>query len=90
MSYGVKSAGEKDAYDRSESKALTGKRYSHRKMVEIYPMYVSGDEKKHEENEKIAVGIVHLLRGTSIQFTSQMTVLPLPLHLASKMEEYIL
>jgi hypothetical protein len=86
----AKSAGEKDSYDKSESKALTGKRYSHRKMVEVYPMYVSGDDNNHEENEKTAVGIVHLLRGTSIQFTSQMTVLPLPLHLASKMEEYIL
>lgn len=85
----LKSAGEKGTYDREESKALSGKRYSHRNMVEIYPMYVSGDNKIHEENEKIAVGIVHLLRGTSIQFTSQMTVFPLPLHLASKMEEYI-
>lgn len=85
----AKPISESKTYDKSESKALTGTRYSHRKMVEIYPMYVSGDAKNHEENEKIAVGIVHLLRGTSIQFTSQMTVLPLPLHLASKMEEYI-
>jgi hypothetical protein len=85
----AKSLGEKRTYDKEESKALTGKRYSHRNMVEIYPMYISRDNKTHEKNEKIAVGIVHLLRGTSIQFTSQMTVLPLPLHLASKMEEYI-
>lgn len=76
-------------YDKQVSKAINKSSFSHRNMLEIYPMYVSGDEKSYEENEKIAVGIVDILRSASIQFTSQKTILPLPLHLAEKMEEYI-
>lgn len=76
-------------YDKQVSKAVDKGAFSHRNAIEIYPMYVSGDEKSHEENEKIAVGIVDMLRKASIQFTSQKTILPLPLHLAEKMEEYI-
>lgn len=84
-----KTAAEGKAYKMSESKALKSSRYSHRKMIEMYPIYVSGNEENHNINELNAIGIVHMLRGTSIQFTSQMTILPLPLHLAMKMEEYI-
>lgn len=71
------------------SKAIDKASFSHRNAIEIYPMYVLGEEKNHEDNERIAVGIVGMLRGASIQFTSQKTILPLPLHLAEKMEEYI-
>ena len=72
---------EHSSYKKSESKAFKETRYSHRNIVELYPMYSSRDE-------NTAIGIVHLLRGASIQFNSQLTVLPLPLHMASKMEEY--
>lgn len=77
-------------YDKHVSKANDKSSFSHRNMVEIYPIFVSGDEKSHDKNEKIAICILDLLRNASIQFTStQKTLLPLPLHLAAKMEEYI-
>lgn len=78
----AKTLNEHNSYKKLESKALKENRYSHRNVVEMYPMYSSGDE-------SIAVGIVHSLRDASIQFNAQMTVLPLPLHLGSKMEEYV-
>ncbi len=80
---------EKEVYDKQVSKAVDKASFSHRNMIEIYPVFVSGDVSNHEDNKNIAVGIVDMLRGASIQFTSQKTILPLPLHLAEKMEEYI-
>lgn len=80
---------EDKAYVISESKAIKDVRYSHRNIMEMYPIYISGDSSNIEENEINAIGIVHLLRGTSIQYASQLTILPMPLHMAMKMEEYI-
>jgi hypothetical protein len=80
---------EDKTYIKEASKAIDISSFSHRNILEIYPMYISGDEKNHEINEEIAVGIVDMLRSASIQFSSQKTVLPLTLHLAEKMEEYI-
>lgn len=76
-------------YYKERSKATDPDAFSHRNAVEIYPIFVSGDETTHDKNEEIAVGIIDMLREASIQFTAQKTILPLPLHLAEKMEEYI-
>lgn len=80
---------ERKAFDKNVSKAVDKTSLSHRNMIEIYPIFVTGDERNHAVNEEIAVGIVDMLRSASIQFTSQKTILPLPLHMAVKMEEYI-
>ena len=76
-------------YQKSESKALKEGRFSHRNMVEIYPIYVTGNKENHNINKNNSIEITSLLRDTSIQFDAQMTILPLPLHLAKKMEEYL-
>ncbi len=62
---------------------------SHRHLIEIYPLFISGNERNIVENEINSISIVHILRSASIQFTSQKTILPLPLHLAEKMEEVL-
>lgn len=80
---------EDKTYKKSESKAIKSGRYSHRNMVEIYPIYISGDNDNYEINKMKAIEITSLLRDISIQFDYQMTILPLPLHLAKKMEEYL-
>lgn len=84
-----RTANEGKVFDKHVSKATEKSSFSHRNMLEIYPIFVSGDKENHERNEEIAVGIVDMLRSASIQFTSQKTIMPLPLHLAEKMEEYI-
>lgn len=84
-----KSSHESAVYDKQVSKANDISSFSHRNMLEIYPLFVSDDAIGHEENENIGVCIVDMLRGASIQFQSQKTILPLPLHIAEKMEEYI-
>lgn len=78
---------EDKTYKKSESKAIKASRYSHRNMVEIYPVYTSGNSDTYEINKMRALEITSLLRDISIQFNSQMTILPLSL--AKKMEEYI-
>lgn len=80
---------ESKVYDKDRSKSTSSLFFSHRNMVEIYPIYVSGDEISSMENELEAVGIVDVFREASLQYTTQKTVLPFPLHLAMKMEEYI-
>jgi hypothetical protein len=67
------------------SKLSTDKSFQHRKMIEIFPLYVSNPE------EKIAcVWDVHNLRNISIQYEATMTELPLPLHLGKLLEEYFI
>lgn len=80
---------EDKTYKKSESKAIKPARYSHRNMVEIYPIFTSGNNADFETDKMEAIEITSLLRDISIQFTAQMTILPLPLHLAKKMEEYL-
>lgn len=80
---------ESKSYDKARSKTTDTASFSHRNLIEIYPMFVTGDESTIEINRTIGVSIVDMLRGASIQYTTQKTVLPLPLHLAEKMEEYI-
>ncbi len=67
----------------STTKLEDNKMFTHRNIVEIYPMYIS-----ENENELDCIRDVHNLREASIQYTTQKTVLPMPLHLAKKLEEY--
>lgn len=80
---------ENKVYSKLVSKSDHSSRFSHRNMIELYPLYVSGDENTYEENELDAVGVVHMLRKGSIQYQAQKTILPMPYHLAVKLEEYI-
>ncbi|MBU5470553.1 DUF3962 domain-containing protein [Falcatimonas sp. MSJ-15] len=59
---------------------------SHRSLIEIYPVYLGNSQKKTEY-----VRDIHNLRKASIQYDStQRTLLPLPLHLAKLLEEYLI
>lgn len=57
--------------------------YLHRRLYEIYPVFVN-DEKDLIRDLKA----VHSLRNCNIQFAGQNTILPMPLHMAMKLEEY--
>lgn len=59
--------------------------FTHRNIIEIYPMYISGKEKELD-----CIRDVHNLREASIQSTTEKTILPMPLHLAKKLEEYFI
>lgn len=80
---------EEKTYKKSESKAIKAGRYSHRNIVEIYPLFTSNDIEDFGASKMNSIEITNLMRAISIQFTAQMTILPLPLHLAKKMEEYL-
>lgn len=58
---------------------------SHRNIIEIYPMHLADPEKELD-----CICDVHNLRAVSIQYKAGRTVLPLPLHLAKLLEEYML
>ena len=59
--------------------------FTHRNIIEIYPMYVSDKEKELD-----CVRDVHNLRNASIQYEAGKTILPMPLHLAKLLEEYFI
>lgn len=59
--------------------------FTHRNIIEIYPMYVSTCE-----NEVDCVRDIHNLRSASIQYEAGKTILPMPLHLAKLLEEYFI
>lgn len=59
------------------------KAFLHRNIIEIYPMYSS-------DREKECVHDIHNLRKASIQYEAGKTVLPMPLHIAKLLEEYII
>ena len=59
--------------------------FSHRNIIEIYPMYVSDSVRELE-----CVRDIHNLRSASIQYEAGKTVLPMPLHLAKLLEEYFI
>ena len=73
-------------YESNETKVDSTRSFSHRNMMEVFPMYISN---KSEEKELEVVSIVKKLKSSSIQFDSRETILPLPLHLALKSEEYL-
>ncbi|MGH4120854.1 pPIWI_RE module domain-containing protein [Clostridium sp.] len=82
-----KTSGEKDTFNGDHSKTEKDQRYSHRNIIELYPLFIS---QRSEERVVENLKAVHDLRSASLQYTSQKTVLPLPLHLAQKIEEYII
>ncbi|GEM_PF-2132203 len=82
-----RTGGEKDTLDGDHTKTQNDQRYSHRNIIELFPLFIAeGNHEKTVENLKA----VHDLRNASIQYSSEKTILPLPLHLAKKIEEYII
>ena len=67
------------------TKLEDNKAFTHRNIIEIYPMYVN--DKTKELN---CIRDVHNLRNASIQYEAGKTILPLPLHLAKLLEEYFI
>lgn len=59
--------------------------FTHRNIIEIYPMYISDREKEMD-----CVKDIHNLRSASIQYEAGKTILPMPLHLAKLLEEYFI
>ena len=60
--------------------------FSHRRMIEVFPIFMSDES---EKNKKDTISILRKLKYNSIQFDSKELILPLPLHLALKSEEYL-
>jgi|GEM_PF-4023233 len=88
------------AYAADASRTGTNDAYSHRNLVEIYPLYAGSDENITQaafqvdaqtvtQDAFLAACDVHALRAAHIQYTAQRTILPLPLHLAKGVEEYL-
>lgn len=74
-------------FDEKESRINNNSAFTHRNIEEIYPMYV-GDNFTSKEH---CVLNIHNLRRASIQFETQKTILPLPLHLAKLIiDDYII
>lgn len=71
-------------FNEDKSKTEDDSAFTHRNIIEIYPLYSSEDDR-----DECACDI-HNLRKASIQYEAQKTVLPLPLHLAKLLEEYII
>lgn len=61
------------------------KAFTHRNIIEIYPMYV-----RDKTKELDCIRDVHNLRNASIQYEAGKTILPMPLHLAKLLEEYLI
>jgi len=59
--------------------------FTHRNIIEIYPMYISNSAKELD-----CVRDIHNLRSSSIQYEAGKTILPMPLHLAKLLEEYFI
>lgn len=59
--------------------------FTHRNIIEIFPMYVN-----HCEKELDCVRDIHNLRSASVQYEAGKTILPMPLHLAKLLEEYVI
>lgn len=59
--------------------------FTHRNIIEIYPMYISDGLKELD-----CVRDIHNLRSASIQYEAGKTILPMPLHLAKLLEEYFI
>lgn len=77
---------ESKVYKDGKSKIDSTESFSHRNMMELYPIFISN---KSEDKELDVISIVRKLKSNAIQFDSSETVLPLPLHLALKSEEYL-
>lgn len=67
------------------TKLENDKAFTHRNIIEIYPMYVWDKTKELD-----CIRDVHNLRNASIQYEAGKTILPLPLHLAKLLEQYFI
>lgn len=83
----ARTLGELETLNGDHSKTEQDQRYSHRNIIELFPLFIS---ERSEERVVESLKVVHDLRCASLQYSSQKTVLPLPLHLAKKLEEYII
>ena len=59
--------------------------FTHRNIIEVYPMYISNRKKELD-----CIRDIHNLRSASIQYEAGKTILPMPLHLAKLLEEYFI
>lgn len=82
-----KASNEKDTMNGEHSKTDKDQRYSHRNLVEMYPLFISDI---NDEKINSVMKAIHDLREVAIQYETGKTILPLPLHLAKKAEEYII
>ena len=73
-------------YKQHMSKVDSISSFSHRRMIEVFPIFMSDES---EKNKKDTISILRKLKYNSIQFDSKELILPLPLHLALKSEEYL-
>lgn len=73
-------------YKSDKTKVDSTQSFSHRNMMELFYMFISN---RNEEKELEIAYIIRKLKSSSIQFDASETTLPLPLHLASKSEEYL-
>lgn len=76
---------ENKTFQFSSSKLTDDRAFSHRRLVEIYPLYIC-----EGEDELECVRDVHNLREANLQYQAAKTVLPMPLHLGSLLEEYMI
>lgn len=79
---------ERYVYNKDKTKSDNNQHFTHRNIIEIYPMYDALDDGQSECPN--CVKAVHNLRGASIRGNSNYTVLPLPLYLAKLLEEYFI
>lgn len=78
---------EAKVYNIDKSKVDSTAALSHRNMIELYPIFISNSD---ENKEKDVVAVTRKMKQNAIQFDlNQETVLPLPLHLAERAEEYL-
>lgn len=80
----VRPARENNNKKQSLTKLETNGAMSHRNIIEIYPMYIHD-----RQQEQACVAEIHNLRSASLQYEAGKTILPLPLHLAKLLEEYM-
>ena len=81
----VRTAFEMKNTKQSSTKLESNKAFTHRNIIEIYPMYISDREKELD-----LIRDIHNLRSASIQYEAGKTILPMPLHLAKLLEEYFI
>lgn len=73
-------------YKEEMSKVDSINSFSHRNMIEVFPIFMSDESDK---NKKDTISLLRKLKSNSIQFDSKELILPIPLHLGLKSEEYL-
>jgi hypothetical protein len=81
----VRTLAELKNIDQNSTKLEDNRAFTHRNIIEIYPMYISDSSKELD-----CIRDIHNLRKASIQYEAGKTILPMPLHLAKLLEEYMI